>query len=433
MIALRGALVVLVMTACGATESDGAPGDAGTSGSAGSAGSAATGDAGGTIPVPDAEPDASRGGTGSCAALVPVEPELELAPSEDPLDWHSDLTLSSDSGERVTLVSLRTGKSPSFESTLVMASFEPWQSWPASGVLEPVEPVQPLVAWNEWFVTSPAPNDRFALLGQLEHGSLNFVPGVTPAGGPSSYGPASGLHARFVAAAPWGSLLGTTSAADELIVTFAEETATGFSAMELGFGCAENTAPPADAEAYDDGFLLGMAHGTNDEPPGCTTGSAAAGPARRISVFRMTPSWKNEVASFVVDDVVGSLKTAPHPDGLWLVWRAADRLHWARVEATTGAVIGPAPLPSPVEMSYEHAPTALGRNLAVAWTRPGAAPRVVEVTVLGELGATLANTTIETKNASTPAIAASPVGDSVVVAWSDHDGPARLRRFDCTK
>jgi hypothetical protein len=147
----------------------------------------------------------------------------------------------------------------------------------------------------------------------------------------------------------------------------------------------------------------------------------------------MTPSWKNEVASFVVDDIVGSLKTAPHPDGLWLVWRASDVLHWARVEATTGAVIGPEPLPAAVSMSYEVAATALGRALAVAWTRPGATPRVLEVTVIDELGPLLASTTIETKSATSPQIAASPGGDSLVVAWADHDGPAHLRRFDCAE
>jgi hypothetical protein len=203
-------------------------------------------------------------------------------------------------------------------------------------------------------------------------------------------------------------------------------------------GCAA-FAPIADAVQFGDGWLVAVASGQKTPILGC---EADPGSPSRVDVVRVNA---DGTAEFVTGIDAGApimhLAAAPHPDGLYVVYRVASGgvmapIRWLRVSASSAGVVGPGDVSGPADIPLDFDATSLGDRLVVAWGNDSAGnPPDLVVSVLDPFGAQLAQHAWEPQFFGPVSVIGAPSGNSLLVAWQ---GPSpslvtgvSLTRLDC--
>jgi len=450
--------LALAITACGSRsrllESTAGAGGAGaTSGSGGSVSGGGTsfGGTGGTSSggAPFGGTGGGPGGVGgtsNCDGLFLAGEIIEVEHPANVLDGGPRLTASSDDGSRLTTAFIRETLSSSGFRQLVHASFSPWQSWPQA-VLGPAFTTFASSELSTEFAVTPTATDRFGLLvahvtpGAPGSEIVSFAPTADPLS--SNVGPNLTLSSSgepvFAAHGPAGYHFVGDSNGKMLMGHVVKYSGASFSVTDVVLSCGLD-ASVADAVAYPGGWLVALANEPTAPPTGC---SAAANGATRLDVVRVGfDGAVSYVTSIANDTPILRLAMAPHPSGAYVTWRVASGgivapLRWARIEAETGSVIGPGEISQPFDYPLEWFDAALlGDQLAVVWGNdPANNPPDLTVTVVNAAGGLVTQTVIEPGFFGRLAIAASPFGDSVVVAWHQAaptgSAGVKLARFDC--
>lgn len=426
-----------LLTGCGArsglpsaVESDAAPASGGAGGTAGAGeGGAPGGGSGGTV-------------AGACSELALVEPvlavEAELSATYDEM---LQLTESSDDGARVTGVFVRIAQ----ETKVVHhASLQPWTSWPADESLGPVHSTTLEAAYGP--SAGRAASSRFAIAAPRKEAT--FVPDLDPDAdgpGPGPFVTLTGEVASFVVP----RALGVAGSPTHLVGSNDDFAVVGN--VVLGdvakktprVGCSLIQPPRAGAVAEGDGWLVASSTGA----PVGACGEPGPPPAvpTRIDVWRIAPdAGGTYVTSIDGGDQIVDVQTAPHADGLYVVWSQASlepgwTIRAARVSGSKNAVVaGPVGVQIPGESSLSFRATAMGDQLAVVRRNDffGSSP-AMHLSVFDEALGLVGSGALETEEVLTGPTTAlgSRDGRSLLVGYtSSGKMPWRVRiaRFDCS-
>ncbi len=317
------------------------------------------------------------------------------------------------------------------------ATFHPWTEWPGDGVLGPVYDSFSGADLSPDFRAGQSSDGHFALL--IRHDApggafLLFAPEVDA--------DASGLAPDLTLAAtaplfvtlgsePWGGpeqpdydLVGTGQAGT--ISAYFELVASPAAGQPLPLGCASSPIL-ADASGYSQGWLVALSNAGNAPDLGC--GGVDPSPPTRIDFVYLAligpPSY---LGSFDAGAPIESLAVAPHPRGVYVVFRVASAgavapLQWLRFDAPTQKILGPADLTGPTDAPMPaFAASSLGSDLAVAWGNdPAGDPPDLVVSVLDQAGSPKASATLADRFHSSVSILGRGDGQSLLVAWDETD------------
>lgn len=412
------------------------PSSGGTGGSSGAAGASGAGGSAGS----------ATGGTGG-AACTPVErvlPVVEVEGTPETFDANPRLVPSSDDGQQVTLAFARMPvEGPAWSTRIHHTPLRPWQTWPDS----PVGPLHDSFAHpdlQQAFAVGQSPGSRFGLL--VSHvSSASFAPVVDPGG--ASVGPTTtvdGSSPLFVRHGWGGHLLGTLGESGEVLATVVvpapgpEEAWIPTSTTVLG--CAD-MAPVSSAEKYGADWLVALSNGQNTVGAGCAPTQDGPGLPNRLDVVRVDPGGSAAYVLGLQEDApIAQLVTAPHPNGIWVLWTVAtgapSPIRLARFEPGTGGLIGPYVVTEDFSPNFDA--VAWDGRLAVVWHDALDSQPALTVAVLDDAGAELATGSVEVDAAvGSLSMVGSPDGESVLVAWTGWPTPelgssrVQLARIDC--
>jgi hypothetical protein len=149
----------------------------------------------------------------------------------------------------------------------------------------------------------------------------------------------------------------------------------------------------------------------------------------------MGPETPEYLTGFEVEAPIISLQVAPHPDGMYVVWRestgvGAPPIRWTRYVASSGTFTEPGSISTPDEYPLEMALTSVGDRLVIAY---GSEPDVV-LRVMDGSGAMLAAQTFPSPGfAGHLALVGSPDEHSLLLATQTGGEKSRVEvtRFDC--
>jgi hypothetical protein len=414
-----------------ATAGGGGSGSVGTSGTTGAGGVGAG--AGGTTGT----------GGGACTELVWASPIVEVEEDGAHLARRPRLAPSSDDGQQITVALQRSPlESPGPFAEMRHATFHPWLDWPASGVLGPTFATYASPQLDPEFAVTGAPGGMFGML--VGHGGLSasFSPRVDPFAdsGTPTVGVA-GTTPLFAARNGDAQVVGVLDAKGTLLVTLVRAGMGSFDTELTAVACSPQRISAA-AVLYEDGFIVVTSNGAGNAQSLCSAGPDGAGPPTRVDVVLI--SWGKPPA-FVLGVDAGSevedVAAAPHPDGVWAVWRTqaltgVPPLRAARFQVASAGVVGPGDVTEPGDAPFAFAAAALGSRLAVAWkSDPANNPPDLRVRVLDASLGLVAAAALDNAlgfDGST-SLVGSPAGDSLVVAWTANGMAARakLGRLDC--
>jgi hypothetical protein len=432
-------LLVLVagLAGCGARSTLSDPparAAAGGGGSVGTSGTTGTGGAG-----------AGAGGTGggACAGLSWASPVVEVEEDDAHHARRPMLAPSSDDGQQITVALQRSPlESPGPFAEMRHATFHPWLDWPASGVLGPTFATYASPQLDPEFAVTGAPGGMFGML--VGHGGLaaSFSPRVDPfadSGAPTVG--VAGTTPLFAARNGDSQIVGVLDAKGTLLVTQVRAGMGSFDTELTAAACSPQRISAA-AVPYQDGFIVVTSNGAGNTQSLCSAGPDAAGPPTRVDVI--LSSWGKPPAFVLGVDAgaeVEEVAAAPHPEGVWAVWRtqqltAVPPLRAARFQVASAGVVGPGDVTDPGDAPFDFAAAALGSRLAVAWkSDPANNPPDLRVRVLdASLGLVAAAALDNPPGLIVPtSLVGSPAGDSLVVAWTANGmaARARLARLDC--
>ena len=428
----------------GGTAGSGATATGGSAGSGGSGGSGAAGGSGGS--------GASGGGSGAsggsggvggtggdvaCDDLAAHNP-IAAAPVS-PVWTHGapQLTATSDDGRQITAAYMHQNtEGPATLRQLRYVTFRPFDNWPQSGQLGPAYESFAGPELGARFAVGGAPGSRLALL--VEHTfSATLAAHADPnASNPGPSSSPSGEVPQFVTRS--GSALYTgllTDAELRLVGTFFPN-ASGTGALSALYGCASSGPLVARAVAYQGGWLMATTAGTASDQGSCPANGGGA--PTKVDIWRIDGAGQQSyLTGFSAGSAVFALDVAPHPDGMWVVYRrvgAASPIQIIRVDATQPAILTTPDLSGSADVPLEFSAAALGRRLAVVWGNdPAGNPPDLVVSIREESGKPGAEAIFEPPFFLKPSIVGSPGGDSLVIGWTDGGLPSgvKLRRFDC--
>lgn len=377
------------------------------------------------------------GGGVACTSLFQFAASVTVEHDAKDQDSAPELVFSSDDGEQVSVAFVRQPLESSRQ--LRHATLSPWSDFPLDGKLAPAYATFESPQLSAKFRAGSGLGDHLSLLVAHEAGPstfTTFAPMV--AAQASSAGPTVGVQGStpaFVARGAGGRHL--VGARDDGLLW--GHIVQGGSVVQSGIvGCAA-FAPIADAVQFGDGWLVAVASGQNPPGGGCENDP---GPPTRVDIVRVHPNGKSE---FVIGVDAGApvmhVAAAPHPDGLYVVYRVASGgvvapIRWMRVAALSAGIIGPGDLSGPADFPLEFDATSLGDRLVVAWGNdPAGNPADLVVTLLDPFGALLAQHAWEPEFFGPVSVLGAPLGNSLLVAWQ---GPSpalvtgvSLTRLDC--
>lgn len=427
----RSRLLDLGASAGGTAGSGGGAGGGGFGGSAGGSGGVAGSDGGfGGV----------AGGV-QCSGLFQVGDSIEVQKPAKDQDSAPQLVFSSDDGQQVSVAFVRAPvETPVAFNQIKHATLSPWASWPQGKQLAPVHDSFSSPQLSGKFRAGAGFGDSLALLVAHQAGPksfTSFAPQV--AANASSGGPTTtpaGSTPELVARGEGGlHLVGTRDDTQLYGQIFQATTLVATSTL----GCA-GFAPIGDAVPFAGGWLVAVAVGMKAPPLGC--GDSDPGPPLRIDFLRVWPDGSvKPVEHLVVGAPLMHISMAPHPDGAYVVYRAASGgevapIRWLRLIASTGDFVGPQDVSGPSDFPLEFDATALGDRLLVAWGNdPADNPPDLTLSVFHPFGATLGTLAFEPGFFGPLSVIGAPSGNSGVVAWQANSGAGtsavHLARFDC--
>ena len=391
----------------------------GTAGNGGVAGSSGVGGAGG-----------SAGSVPECSGIQLGAPIATIDPEGGGQDTSPELVWANEEGSVVTAVFSRE-LDASF--TVLHASVSPWTNWmtevPTTFLTADAAPLSPV------FAAGPGINGSFPVLVR-QPGQVPFLVPNVPASG---NGPVPSLEMMFgdepafVANGSAGTFVGMYDGPSRILISVAVPK---YVPNIATLACASEQ-PLADAEPIPGGWLMAASTGQL-----MNTCKQPYLPPHRIEIVRNIPQGGSAFATehlalLEVGATVQSLATAPHGDGMWIVWKSmlasGPRIEWALYRQSTGGITR-GTIGSTADVPLELAAGSLGDSLIVAWSNDATGdPLDLVVTVLDDSGQVTATTAIEAQFFGPISVVGSPAGSSAVVAWGSSGYPQRIQlaRFDC--
>ena len=390
-----------------------------------------------------------------CSELSVVGPPLGIADDAAYHQYLPRLSLSSDDGARVTIVSLRTHAQIATPTEIRHSSLEPWQDFPAGETLS-----QGSVAQSNAGVSvaaARAGGDHFALAFDVgtASGGIAFSPGFTPYS--SEVPPAELLdpvahQPLFVAQGPGGHLVGTQivgapGIGDPAVLRVAVVGEDGSQQGPVDVGCATD-AMNADAVGAGDRWIMAMSNGTPFGTLDCNAPEISFPDEVQIIVAKTLSIVQTDTLS----PPAGDMKMAPRSDGAWLVvstipGQVPKPLFQAVRIDLEGHVVSMFPVGSPspeedIPLPGTLAVAGVDDHLVTAWVDvAGDKGPFIKVSVLDPEGAPLGTVQVfatpDHALSGAPALVGSPVSRSALLAWSESSAVAsagnRIRavRIDC--
>jgi hypothetical protein len=158
-------------------------------------------------------------------------------------------------------------------------------------------------------------------------------------------------------------------------------------------GACADTDVIIGTEPYQNGFAWATSTGANSLTWGCPASGSSGGLGlpSRIDVGLITDNCcSSPVDNFDVGGTIVALKTAPHPQGIWIVWQTdaeSPRLiHWRRYELTPPKVAASGTIGTSNDVPVDFATAALGNQLVVAWSNAANTPAIM-LTMIDEVRA----------------------------------------------
>lgn len=367
----------------------------------------------------------------SCDLLVPTVPSLmKLAEVTTRTANPLGLARASDDSHCVSVV---TTKSGSFNDTpkLLGLSFEPWSNWPKNGTLGPMLEV-PLSKPSGIFTLGPSDDRRIALAWQDQALNVMFGWDLDVDTFNGTYESLNDMHAP--------SAIGTSGIGHLVSALGVSYQATqiwngdGAASEQFYGGCAD-TAVNMGIEPYGQGFLWAASTGSNNVNDVCSYSTTAApGHATRIAIGQIAESCcSHTLWNFEIGDTVAVMKTAPHPEGLWVVWQTdtsgSRRIYWMRIGLDPTLVLGPGAASGPDDVPGDFAVAALGNKLAVAWGNDLSQPHL-SLSLIDEKGRVTRNDpALEVPELHNLSMISGPAGAGLLIGFSD----GNLMRLDCAE
>lgn len=376
---------------------------------------------------------AGAGGADDCNVLLQIAPIVSVGEPGSTFDSSPQLTFSNNDDDQVTVVARRTpGAAP---PVLRHATFHPWPQWPPVGLTsQTTSTLQALGLSQEFRISASTPN-TFGLLA-VDLTGLRILPTVSAtqsAAGPS--GIVLGKTPVFLTEGAAGlHLLGTLSEQNELYAQIVE------SAVEQPtistVGCADSRIY-AGAVRFGGSWLIAYSNGEHAPPAVCGSPSGVGEPTR-IDVIHITAGHAVLfLGTLQLKKQVTALAVAPHPGGVYVVWReasGADPIRWTRFDATKSAFVATGEVSGPGEQPLEFSAAALGDKLVVAYgTGTAGSPSAIVLKVQDPLGNVLAQTAINPSFVGRPELIASSSHRSLLVGFREGGSKSSidLARFDC--
>lgn len=376
---------------------------------------------------------AGTGGTSvsACSALSPRAPVLTL-PGATASELDDALGLVPLDAGDVAGAFVRKGDDGSLR--VLHTRFSPWAEWPPEVSTGSVHSTSLVVDDTPKLARAAA--GGYAMAARFDPGP-RLYPAIEPTTSGSGATPIAlaGIDAMFVASNETRFLTGTFSPN----VSHGTAISGGSVVSSFDLGCAASSGQPVTAGAVEwgGGFLVAASSAV---PFGGCADPTANGPATRIEIVAVDA---NGVASSVTGADVGgtviSLRTAPHPDGLFVAYTvsgasAGPTLRLARVDLAQAKWVGPVGVGAPGEQPGGFAVAALGSRVAVA-RKVQSATATQRVSVFDAALGEVATGSDSPPLASIPTDAlGSPDGGSLLVAWTSN-GSSEFRvhvtRFDC--
>jgi hypothetical protein len=432
------ATLMLTIAGCGSksglvgSSSAGAAGQVAVSGGAGGVGggggfspSGGSGGLGGA--------GAGGGGTGGavpteCVQLLQLLPNRVVPQIDESVDDHSPaLVTTNPDADQVTVAFARDAL-----STLTHATFLPWTAWTSDPVLPTFAP-EPAVVVEDSFAAGPgAGTFGVACRTHTVNGFqvLPFVPINDNSAGELvglSIAPSPIYYPRLIVAHDTKHHVAASARGGQLWLHVIEFVYNGDQKYPSTPACA-NAPIAAGAVRFEDGWLLAHSNSDHPNPEDCEFPSE---PATRLEVRKvLTDGGTNVIATLTTEAPIVELEVASHPTGIHVVYSVAtdapSPLWWARVDATTGTVVGPTPVTEPNVDLSDFALASLGSNVALV-------THDTRLDVINESGGIVTTLTPALPFSGRVAAIGSPDGMSLVVARSTGDGARHieLSRFDC--
>jgi hypothetical protein len=318
-------------------------------------------------------------------------------------------------------------------SDLAALTFMPWKHWPTSNPLGPLTQIPLPASPSPGFTAAPSDDDRIALAWQKPDGGLAFGWDLDPRSFTGTYSSLDGGEKAYASAtSAIGHLLLTSDRFGLAIRTWAKPPSMAYSNHQST--CADGELA-ADVEPFGEGFFIASSTGeANTESHGCPHFPDLGGAPTRIMVANLSAiCCSSLVAQWHAGGVVTRIRTAPHPDGIWVVWRTDDGvtpvLRRARVVRDGSVPILYEVIGESWAVPGVFDAVIFGSRLAVAWVDSFAGVHQLRVTMIGDDG----TTDDFTPQLAVPAdledisVVAGPEGTGLVVGFRN----GQLRRLDC--
>ncbi len=385
---------------------------------------------------------AGAGGDDPCTTLAFRDPVVEIDKPASDDDQSPGLAFTSIDHLEVALAFSRNPLVP-FGSGFGTLTLSPWGGWPGNASLVTVHQSQdPLldVFGPPLFATDSVNGKIAVLLGSANAYSLFPEVDLSSSLVDGGFTVQSSSSPFLSRGPPTYQLVGTfTSAGTGSWMTAHVIGSSPVSVNEVFLGCASSPLA-ADAEGYGPGWLVAHSTAPNFAPELCTFGSPE--PPSRIDFEVMVPgSTAVPLVSIQETAPIAEISTAPHPLGMYVVWRVASGgaiapIRWARIDVMNGSVIGPGDVTGPGEIPLPgFQAAALGDRLAVVWGNdPAGNPPDLVVSVVDDAG-TIAKATLPDRFHAPLAAVGAPTGDQLLITWQEATANGKhvieLSRVDC--
>jgi hypothetical protein len=329
-------------------------------------------------------------------------------------------------------VSVVTERTEAGVRELAALTFMPWNHWPTNNPLGPLTKIPLPETPSPRFTAAPSDDGRLALAWQNAAGALAFGWDLDPERFAGSYLRVEGTKSHASATSAIGHLLLTSDMFGLAIRTWARPPSGAYSNHQST--CADGELA-ADVEPFGNGFLVASSTGeANTLSFGCPNYPDLGGPPTRIMVTKLSAICCSYlVTQWHAEGVITRIRTAPHSNGTWVVWRTDDDgspvLRRARIAVDNSVPIDIETIGETWAVPGVFDAVIFGSRLAVVWEDSFAGVYQIRVTMIGEDGSV---------EDFTPQLAVGgPLDDLSVVAGPEGTGlvvgfqNGQLRRLDC--
>lgn len=366
----------------------------------------------------------------SCDLLIPAEPLVRLESTATVNPGALGLARATDDARCVSVATTQSG-SVNEAPRLLGLSFEPWSNWPQTGLLGPLKTIELPDSTSGAFALGPSVDHRVALAFETESGGVAFGWDLDPENFRGSYRylrsarPPLGINTS-----PLGEVLAAQGTLQQTMRVWNQDD----TANTMFPGACADSATSVGVEPYRQGFLWATSNGSNNSEGACYYSTPTPGVATRIEIGQITDvCCAHSVWNFEFGTTITALKTAPHPNGIWIVWQATSAgsrlFRWMRIGFEPGVVLGPASVDLDGDSPSDFAVAAIGRKLAVAWRNHDDQPRLALV-LIDETGSVhRSDPAVSVTDLRQLTMVSGPTGAGALLGFPD----GTLMRLDCAQ